>query len=234
MSCENWFLWRDKARTPSENMAIDEALLESASFYSMPILRFYSWDRPAISIGYIQNFSAGEKDGYTVVRRPTGGGVVYHDKDITYTIVIPNAHWIQNLNRLESYQVIHKVIIAALKNMGISSDFVYSYDTCKDRMKMQCFSSPTKYDIVEKDNRQKKLAGAAQRRTKTGILHQGSITLIDMTKYSKNSIINILMEQFKKDFNISFVSLQEKDIPITKALKLAKNKYNTNKWNKMR
>ena len=56
---------------------------------------FYGWDRKSASIGYIQKFSAVEDQSYTVVRRPTGGGVVFHDVDLTYTVAVPKGHYIE-------------------------------------------------------------------------------------------------------------------------------------------
>ena len=76
------------SRSAALNMAIDEALLEIASG---PSIRFYRWDQPALSFGYFGKFAdvanhAGEGD---IVRRWTGGGIVFHGEDLTYSILIP-------------------------------------------------------------------------------------------------------------------------------------------------
>src|SRR4029077_13674801 len=73
------------------NMALDEALLEKAA---MPALRFYRWGRPAISFGYFGKFDDAARAGvgYELVRRWTGGGIVLHGNDLTYSLVLPNGH----------------------------------------------------------------------------------------------------------------------------------------------
>src|ERR1043166_2679925 len=77
-------------RSAAMNMAIDEALLESAA---VPSIRFYCWQSPALSFGYFGKFAdvaiyANKRD---LVRRWTGGGIVLHEDDLTYSIVIPAA-----------------------------------------------------------------------------------------------------------------------------------------------
>ena len=84
-------VYHDKlSRSAAVNMAIDEALLETAE---TPSIRFYKWDHPALSFGYFGKFAdvashAPERD---LVRRWTGGGIVFHGDDLTYSIVIPEA-----------------------------------------------------------------------------------------------------------------------------------------------
>ena len=72
---ETWDFWNDGAHAPSFNMAADEVLLETALHRKRPLLRFYSWNTKAVSIGYFQQHTAAP-EGYAYVRRPTGGGVV--------------------------------------------------------------------------------------------------------------------------------------------------------------
>src|ERR1700722_14928864 len=89
------------------NMAIDEALLHAAS---EPILRVYRWIRPAVSFGYFGRFDdvAEAWPGREMVRRWTGGGVVAHGEDITYTLIVPRGlPFFQNSAR-ESYRLIHE------------------------------------------------------------------------------------------------------------------------------
>ena len=102
MKTEPWDVWIDGAHDPALNMAADEALLLSAPWRGRPLLRFYEWDRPAVSIGYVQTIAAAP-EGYAAVRRPTGGGVVYHDFDFTYTVMFPAGHWLCDVDRVASY-----------------------------------------------------------------------------------------------------------------------------------
>src|SRR3954469_22720520 len=97
---------------PAFNMALDETLLESAAGLDCAILRFYGWTEPAASFGYFQNYLDVER--LTVlrplIRRPTGGGVVPHDRDWTYSAVFGPGHPWYNFFAVESYQQIHEWI----------------------------------------------------------------------------------------------------------------------------
>ena len=198
---EKWLLWIDRAYHPAMNMAIDEELLSFADTAKAPILRFYSWDRPSISIGYIQHYASVVKDGYHLVRRQTGGGIVFHDIDFTYTIAIPSAHKIEKLSREESYYLFHGLIIKALNNIGFDTELVKLTEAPKERSTMQCFSAPVKFDVAlrgAKECSSLKIAGAAQRRAKNGILHQGSIVIPDINKqrdFLTNSIVSAFISE---------------------------------------
>ena len=118
---EPWDLWLDENHEPAWNMAADEVLLTRAAARGRPLLRFYGWDRPAVTIGYVQNHDAAPAAGYTVIRRPTGGGVVFHDHDITYTAVFPPGHWLTRLDRMESYATVNRAVAAGLARIRIGA-----------------------------------------------------------------------------------------------------------------
>ena len=202
---ENWFFWQDIARPPQENMDVDVTLLKHASELGSVLLRFYEWDRPSVSIGFVQKPEiVSDRETYTVVNRPTGGGVVYHDRDFTYSVVIPHKHSIASLDTVESYRVIHKALLRAFATLGLKGVLVDKKQPKSDRATMQCFITPTKYDVLcEHEGKVKKFAGSAQRRTKTGILHQGSIIL--KSGLLERKLLNkVLKEAFEQEFNISF------------------------------
>ena len=205
---ESWLLFEDSAHSPQKNMDIDVELLElSSTFGGRPLLRFYDWDRPSASVGYVQKEEiVPDQDKYTVVRRPTGGGVVYHDIDFTYTVVVPKGHWIEKLDRVESYHVFHRAIVRGLKFFSLECLLADSIATKTDRATMQCFVTPTKYDVLCTNitpGTTVKVAGSAQRRTKNGILHQGSITLYHL-KTDRKTLKKRLKDAFESEFNISF------------------------------
>jgi lipoate-protein ligase A len=231
---EVWYLFNDGTYSPYMNMAIDELLLTESKKINAPILRFYFWDRPSVSIGYIQKYIAAPQEGYSIVRRPTGGGVVFHDIDFTYTVVVPTGHWIEKLNRVESYHIFHKAVIKALFGMGIKSSVVDFETKPKDRMTMQCFVAPTKYDVgLDKKDDSSKIAGAAQRRTKNGILHQGSI-VIDGIHGRENKLVLELTNAFEDEFNIKYEKFTPHSDFMKEAKELSINKYETEKWNNIR
>jgi lipoate-protein ligase A len=204
---ENWFLWDDGARPPQENMDVDlELLKKSVPGLSAPIVRFYDWDRPSVTIGYVKKPEAvPERARYTVVKRPTGGGIVYHDNEFTYSVVAPASHWISELDRVESYHVIHRVIVRALAGIGLECLLSDTKDNSSDRATMRCFTTPTKYDVLALDaaGAPRKVAGAAQRRTREGILHQGSISL-EIAVTDKKTLGTLLVDAFQTEFDMVF------------------------------
>ncbi len=225
---KQWYLYNDTAHDPFFNMAMDEVLLQSAEELDAPLIRIYDWDRPSVSIGYVQNYDAAPHDKYTVVRRPTGGGIVYHDDDLTYTAIVPAADPICKLNRIDSYHIFHEAILQTLGEFGLEAKLAPDAYASVDRATMQCFTTPTRYDVVADG---KKYAGAAQRRTKSGILHQGSIDL-KIIDCDKKLLTKKLLMAFEKQFNMQFIDFTPSSVLLKRAAELAKNKYATENWNK--
>src|SRR5271155_1117766 len=112
----SWRLLIHGPASPARNMAIDEALLREVR---EPVLRIYEWSVPAVSLGYFQ--PAALADERPFVRRYTGGGLVDHAHDITYTIVLPRANPWMELCMPESYRIIHEGVQAVLTACGIGS-----------------------------------------------------------------------------------------------------------------
>ena len=207
-----WYFWDDCAHSPEQNMEIDlSLLLNSSKLAGHPLLRVYEWDRPSASIGYVQNEDAvRNRENYTVVKRPTGGGVVYHDNDFTYSIIVPAEHEILKLNRVESYHIFHRAVAKALSNFGFECILAdEDIPSSVNRATMQCFTTPTKYDILCVDSnapgRRIKVGGSAQRRKKEGILHQGSLDL-DKIKVERILLKTAIKKAFEEEFSITFRS----------------------------
>ncbi len=227
---EKWHLWRDGERPPPLNMAVDELLLEESGFLKGGILlRIYGWDRPSISIGYTQKYGAVAKEcGYSIVRRPTGGGIVYHDRDLTYTVVVPARHPVESLDRVESYHVFHRAVLRAMSAFGKCGYLADSAVAVSDRATMKCFVTPTKYDVICEN---RKMAGAAQRRTRKGILHQGSISL-EVSGGDRNKLSEELIKGFAEEFKVVFEDFNVSDAFMSDAGKLSSAKFATDEWNK--
>ncbi|CAN5572873.1 hypothetical protein BH20VER1_BH20VER1_22900 [soil metagenome] len=149
------------------NMAIDEALLETVS---EPSLRFYRWRQPALSFGYFGAFAevAAEAERRELVRRWTGGGIVPHGDDFTYSVILPHRAAAEAKSPRVVYTTIHAAIQRALA--GTFAAELARHDAPK--VSDACFANPVVADVLL-DGR--KIAGAAQRRTRAGLLHQGSI-----------------------------------------------------------
>src|SRR5262245_18831331 len=152
----------------ARNMALDEALLTLAR---APVLRVYRWERPAISFGYFGKYAplAAAWPGRELVRRMTGGGVVPHGEDITYTLVAPNAHPLAQMSAQQSYRTEHARLAEWLTRRGLAASLA---PAPAGRGHGVCFESPAEADVLATCG---KLAGAAQRRTRDGLLLQGSI-----------------------------------------------------------
>jgi len=168
---ETWLLLHSGPGAADLNMAQDEALLESAARWTNPVLRFYGWTEGAASFGYSQKF--GEVARLTMlrplVRRPTGGGLVPHDADWTYSLVFPPGHWWYASRATESYQRVHEWIRDAFARLDITTELA------PDRRKEsagRCFVGAERFDVLWHG---KKIAGAAQRRNRQGLLIQGSV-----------------------------------------------------------
>ena len=112
----------------SWNMALDQALLESADQRSAITLRFYRWSEPTLSLGYFQKFNDRETHAASldcpVVRRSSGGGAIVHDHELTYSICVPESNrWSKSSDQL--YDLVHHQVIQVLGQRGITA---HSFD----------------------------------------------------------------------------------------------------------
>ena len=245
-------------RSAAINMAIDEALLETAK---IPSIRFYRWNSPALSFGYFGRFAdvapyAAERD---LVRRWTGGGIVFHGNDLTYSIIIPAQDAVFAQSSAFIYAAIHSALRDALNIDGQRAELAPAaeatvtdcesssgadrgynpsscshapvarptaqWPACQDGpqgcgySRHLCFANPVSADVMI-DSR--KIAGAAQRRTRAGLLHQGSIQHVDLG--------NGLAERFARELsNVRSEKLLDKSW-LERAGKIAAQKYATQNW----
>src|SRR5438094_3598386 len=136
-------------RSAAMNMAIDEVLLETAK---APSIRFYRWNSPALSFGYFGKFAdvahyAAARD---LVRRWTGGGIVFHGDDLTYSIVIPAGDPVFDESSIAIYEKIHRALCGALAghNQGAELATVANEVRGADRgaCDTNCFAHPLRAD----------------------------------------------------------------------------------------
>jgi lipoate-protein ligase A len=153
------------------NMAFDEALLEAMPRIGAPMLRFYSWTEPAASFGYFQKYADIERTTALrpLVRRPTAGGLVPHDADWTYSLAFPTVNEWYSLTAIQSYERVHRWIQSAFAQLNLITELAPKRHQSGAG---QCFIGYEKFDLLW---RGQKIAGAAQRRTRDGLLIQGSI-----------------------------------------------------------
>jgi lipoyl(octanoyl) transferase len=171
MPPESWYLLDSGPGHYALNMAVDEALLEAMPALAKPLLRFYAWTEPAASFGYFQKYSEVERATLLrpLVRRPTGGGLVAHDADWTYSLVFPTTHEWYAVTATESYRRVHEWIQAAFAMLGVPTELA---ECSRKSAPGQCFAGYEKFDLLWEG---RKIAGAAQRRARSGLLIQGSI-----------------------------------------------------------
>jgi lipoyl(octanoyl) transferase len=167
----NWLLLNSGKCDAAFNMALDEALLESMPRLGHPVLRFYGWERPAATFGYFQKFSEVEAATHLrpLIRRPTGGGLVPHDADWTYSVAFPAHHEWHSLKAEQSYRRIHEWLRLAFAKLNVETRLA---PDCKKSLPGRCFAGHEKFDLLRHGM---KIAGAAQRRNKFGLLIQGSV-----------------------------------------------------------
>ena len=168
---ETWLLLNSGPGAANLDMALDEALLEFASQLGKPVSRFYGWTERAASFGYSQKY--GEVARLTVlrplVRRPTGGGLVPHEADWTYSLVFPPGHWWYASRATESYERVHEWIRDAFARLNLTTELSPGR---RKELAGQCFVGAERFDVLW---RGRKIAGAAQRRNRHGLLIQGSV-----------------------------------------------------------
>lgn len=172
MIFEELALWLDPVPRPGpEAMAVDEWLLETAT---RPVLRIYQWEGEWGSLGYFGNIQAARAafPGLSLVRRWSGGGMVDHRGDWTYSLVVPRGLPLAEHRGAESYRSIHQCLALALEDEGIQTQLSSGESQTGADL---CFMNPVGYDLV--DHRGLKLAGAGQRRSLSGLLHQGSLAV---------------------------------------------------------
>jgi lipoate-protein ligase A len=156
---------------PAFNMALDEALLEAMLRLQKPVLRFYGWTLPASTFGYFQKYAEVERATLLrpLIRRPTAGGIVPHDADWTYSFTFPAGDEWHSLRAEESYRRVHEWIRNAFAMLNIETELALC---CKKSSEGACFIGFEKSDLLWHG---KKIAGAAQRRNRLGLLIQGSV-----------------------------------------------------------
>jgi lipoyl(octanoyl) transferase len=231
---ENWLLINDGQGDPAWNMACDEWLLLNAARLNNPVLRIYEWDRAAITIGYFQEYPLELDQKYVIVRRPTGGALVYHDSDLTFTVSLPPTHPWKALKPEERYQKIHERVHKIFESRGLSPALAEKCKTdngpCTSRLpnptgrnpsNAQCFTKSTRYDVMVGNS---KVAGGAQRTTRDGLLHQGSIQ-------SNPRVSSQELKKAWESFGTAFSDFQLSDSDRQIIEKLAQDKYATKEWN---
>lgn len=176
-----------RSDSAAANMAADFLLLKRYPARDHARFRAYGWHRPAFTFGYSQKIAwvraslPADAEGAELVRRPTGGGLVDHRDDWTYALVLPRGHALEAARALDSYRAVHAALADALRARGQPAALK---DRCEKPADGEscpatagpsvCFTRPELFDVIHPETG-RKIAGAAQKRTKEGLLFQGSV-----------------------------------------------------------
>lgn len=209
---EIWNFINTGSKNPYYNMAMDEALLNFVSRGEIdPVIRFYTWNPATLSIGYFQclqkeiDIDKVKEKGYGLVRRQTGGRGVLHDKELTYSVIVPESHPNMPSTVTEAYKIISQGLLEGFKNLGFETYFAIprskeERDKLKQPRSSVCFDAPSWYELVVEG---RKIAGSAQTRQKGVILQHGSILqdididdLFDMFKFKNERLKAKMKENF--------------------------------------
>lgn len=161
------------------NMAVDEALLESvADPNAPPVVRLYGFAPPTLSLGRFQataghiDLDAVRADGILLVRRPTGGQAVLHDREVTYSVVMGRTH-LAGFSKRKVYRFVADMLLVGLQQLAVPG--VLTGGARGDPRNPNCFAAASEYEIDSAAGR--KLIGSAQMVSRHGVLQHGSIPL---------------------------------------------------------
>jgi lipoyl(octanoyl) transferase len=166
----------------AENMATDFLMLQRYPREGVARYRHYGWRSPSFTFGYSQKiaFVRGQlpaEGSFDLCRRPTGGGVVDHRDDWTYSVVIPRGHPLEEVSATQSYRAIHEALAGALVDAGVPALLKPTADpgaaSGAGGPAGVCFERAEIFDVVHGESGAK-IAGGAQKRNKRGLLFQGS------------------------------------------------------------
>jgi len=176
----NFEILTTKALYAEATMRFDEQLL--AGLQDQPIIHFYDWELDSATYGYFVkpeeylNMQGVQRSHLHLSKRPTGGGIIFHNWDMPFSVLIPSLSPLFSINTLENYAFVNQAVLRAVTHfLGASLHLtpldLPASDSSSTRF---CMARPTKYDLMLGG---RKVAGAAQRQTKKGFLHQGTIAL---------------------------------------------------------
>ena len=175
---EWWFMYSGEGDA-AWNMAVDEWLLSTAH-RRPPVLRLYGWARPTVSLGRhekwrdVVSLNRLDEFGVSLVRRPTGGRAVLHDREITYSVTAPVGATGEWSSRLDSaLALISRSLVRGLARLGVPAEFSRRGSSGPATPGgALCFESTTRYELSVAGV---KAVGSAQCRTEDAFLQHGSI-----------------------------------------------------------
>jgi lipoate-protein ligase A len=194
MTPPTWRFLDTGAADGASNMALDEAIMRAVATGRVPpTLRVYAWQPPCLSLGRFQTLeqqvdvAACQRQGIDVVRRPSGGGAVLHDRELTYSLTAPEDDTRVAGSVIESYRRISAGLVQGLARLGVAAELAEPAErrnpfSSRKRVSISpvCFEAPSDYEVLVGG---RKLVGSAQVRQGGVLLQHGSILLdVDVPK----------------------------------------------------
>ncbi len=244
------------------NMALDEALLSCFDKERpRPLLRLYGWDPPALSVGRYQDARSAlrldlcEAEGVPVVRRMTGGGIIYHARELTYSIVCSPEHL--GLNGVkEGFRRLCGFLLGTYGRLGLEASFAVDSNSTGERLGERtafCFAGKEEFDVLANG---RKIGGNAQRRLSGAILQHGSIPLENRVRHGlrylkepapgasasvslaelgvvpePDRLKRLLVESFRECLGVSLAAAPPSAEELRVAGELEARKYRCGRWN---
>ncbi len=229
----SWRVIQDTAQEASVNMAVDEAIaraLSGSDNESAPTLRIYQWRVNSLSIGYFQKVARVVsalklKDpvkNYRIVRRPTGGAAVVHDRGLSFALVLNSSR----PDIIALYSLLGRCVTEALRQLGVSAELWKGPVGNPGNDSNLCISRPCPHDVVF---RGEKVAGYAARRIRHVTLLQGFMTLTNglSTQALRDAMIDAVGGAAGVRLWHGTLTVEERAL----ATKLTEERYSRREWN---
>jgi lipoyl(octanoyl) transferase len=263
---QNAPLWRLIDEGPLDgpsNMALDEALLSCFDAqHSLPVLRLYGWEPPALSVGRYQDAATAldlelcAADGIPVVRRMTGGGIIYHAQELTYSIVCAPEQLGEAVGVKGGFRRLCGFLLGTYQRLGLDAAFATDLNHAGAPLGQRtafCFAGKEEFDVLVNGQ---KIGGNAQRRLRGAILQHGSIPLESCVpqglRYLRDpapgaaaavslaelglrpelaALKGMLVESFQERLGVRLQAAAPSAEEITAAARLEESKYRCTAWN---
>ena len=258
-----WRLIDDGPLDGPSNMALDEALLSCFDAqHSLPVLRLYGWNPPALSVGRYQDAAASlnlelcAAEGIPVVRRMTGGGIILHARELTYSIVCAPEHIGEVVGVKDGFRRLCGFLLGTYQRLGLDAAFATDLNQAGAPLGLRtafCFAGKEEFDVLV---RGQKIGGNAQRRLRGAILQHGSIPLEsqvqDALRYLRDpapgaagavslaelglwpepaALKGMLVESFQERLGVRLQAVPPSAAELVAAAQLEQTKYRCDDWN---
>ncbi|MEE9200604.1 MAG: biotin/lipoate A/B protein ligase family protein [Candidatus Brocadiales bacterium] len=229
----SWRVILDTAQEAPVNMAVDEAIarvLSGSDKEPVPTLRIYQWSANSLSIGYFQEVARvvsalklkDPAKNYHIVRRPTGGSAVIHDRDLSFALILKG----DRPDIIALYSLLGRCVTEALRQLGVSAELCNGSGQNPNNHSSLCISRHCPHDVVHQG---RKVAGYAARRLRGVTLVQGYVTLVD--GLSTQGLSDAIIDAFKDVAGATLLDGTLTDEEKALAVGLREEKYTRREWN---